>query len=71
MWWSSYTTCVDVARRLLTVAASGGLGSPPARRARRANLHHWHSTGFLLATFYVISTLLSWTHDQGKRPKKC
>ena len=32
-------------RRLLTGAACGGLGSPPARRARRANLHHWHSTG--------------------------
>src|SRR5713226_7210883 len=30
--------------RLLTAAACGGLGSPPARRARRANLHHWHST---------------------------
>jgi hypothetical protein len=27
-------------RRLLTAAACGGLGSPPARRARRANLHH-------------------------------
>src|SRR6266496_4642727 len=31
-------------RRLLTAAAPGGLGSPPARRAQRANLHHWHST---------------------------
>ena len=30
--------------RLLTGAACGGLGPPPARRARRANLHHWHST---------------------------
>src|SRR2546429_1074507 len=30
--------------RLLTAAACGGLSSPPARRARRANLHHWHST---------------------------
>jgi len=30
--------------RLLTDAACGGLGSPPARRAQRANLHHWHST---------------------------
>jgi hypothetical protein len=30
--------------RLLTSAACGGLGSPPARRTRRANLHHWHST---------------------------
>src|SRR5260370_33378775 len=31
-------------RRLLTAAAPGGLGSPPARRARRANPHHRHST---------------------------
>jgi len=30
--------------RLLTDAACGGLGSPPARRTRRANPHHWHST---------------------------
>ena len=30
--------------RLLTDAACGGLGSPPARRTRRANLHHWYST---------------------------
>ena len=30
--------------RLLTDAACGGLGSPPARRARRVLLHHWHST---------------------------
>ena len=30
--------------RLLTGAPCGGLGSPPARRARRANLHHQHST---------------------------
>jgi hypothetical protein len=30
--------------RLLTGAACGGLGSPPARRTQRANLHHWHST---------------------------
>src|SRR6266516_8004804 len=30
--------------RLLTGAACGGLGSPPARRTRRAYLHHWHST---------------------------
>src|SRR5207244_6470020 len=30
--------------RLLTGAACSGLGSPPARRTRRAYLHHWHST---------------------------
>ena len=30
--------------RLLTDAACGGLGSPPARRPRRTYLHHWHST---------------------------
>jgi len=30
--------------RLLTGAACSGLGSPPARRTRRASLHHWHST---------------------------
>lgn len=30
--------------RLLTDAACGGLGSPPARRTRRTYLHHWHST---------------------------
>ena len=30
--------------RLLTDAACGGLGSPPARRTRRALLHHWYST---------------------------
>ena len=30
--------------RLLTDAACGGLGSPPARRTRRAHLHHWYST---------------------------
>jgi len=30
--------------RLLTGAACGALGSPPARRTRRAYLHHWHST---------------------------
>ena len=30
--------------RLLTGAACSGLGSPPARRTRRACLHHWHST---------------------------
>ena len=29
--------------RLLTDAACGGLGSPPARRTRRAVLHHRHS----------------------------
>jgi|GEM_PF-5885367 len=44
--------------RLLTVAASGGLGSPPARRARRVNLHHWHST-VRAGGFYVTITLLS------------
>ncbi len=30
--------------RLLTDAACGALGSAPAQRARRANLHHWSST---------------------------
>ena len=45
-------------QRLLTVAASGGLGSPPARRARRATLHHWHST-VCAGGFYVTITLLS------------
>jgi hypothetical protein len=30
--------------RLLTAAAHGGLGPPPARRSRRANLHHQHNT---------------------------
>lgn len=30
--------------RLLTDAACGGLSAPPARRTRRANLHHQHST---------------------------
>ena len=30
--------------RLLTSAACGDLGSPPARRTRRTCLHHWHST---------------------------
>ena len=30
--------------RLLTGAACGALGSPPARRTRRTYLHHWHST---------------------------
>jgi hypothetical protein len=30
--------------RLLTAAACGGLGPPPDRRSRRANLHHQHST---------------------------
>src|SRR6476661_1446561 len=30
--------------RLLTDAACGGLSAPPARRTRRANLHHRHST---------------------------
>jgi hypothetical protein len=45
-------------QRLLTVAASGGLGSPPARRARRADLHHWHSTVHA-GGFYVTVTLLS------------
>jgi hypothetical protein len=45
-------------RRLLTAAASGGLGSPPARRARRVNLHHWHST-VRAGGFYVTITLLS------------
>ena len=30
--------------RLLTSAACGGLGSPPARRTRRTYLHRWHST---------------------------
>ncbi len=30
--------------RLLTGAACGGLGSPPARRTRRTYLHRWHST---------------------------
>ncbi len=30
--------------RLLTSAACGDLGSPPARRTRRTYLHHWHST---------------------------
>ena len=54
-------------RRLLTDAASGGLGSPPARRARRADLHHWHSTGLVLTTFYVIITPPSWTHELDKR----
>src|SRR5215813_13711030 len=29
--------------RLLTGAACGGLGSPPARRTRRTYPHHWHS----------------------------
>src|SRR5207237_558929 len=40
-------------------AACGGLGSPPARRARRAYLHHWHSTLCGLSTFYVETTSLS------------
>jgi hypothetical protein len=30
--------------RLFTGAACGGLGPPPDRRSRRANLHHQHST---------------------------
>ena len=30
--------------QLLTGAACSGLGSPPARRTRRANPHHQHST---------------------------
>jgi hypothetical protein len=30
--------------RLFTDAPCGGLGSPPARRSRRAHLHHRHST---------------------------
>ena len=45
-------------QRLLTAAASGGLGSLPAQRARRANLHHWHSTVHA-GGFYVTVTLLS------------
>src|SRR5665213_2015750 len=44
--------------RLLTVAASGGLGSPPARRTRRVDLHHWHST-VRAGGYYVTITLLS------------
>jgi hypothetical protein len=59
--------------RLLTVAASGGLGSPPARRARRANLHHWHST-VRAGGFYVTVTLLSGhttRDDVTPDPRKC
>src|SRR5713101_7688723 len=45
--------------RLLTAAAWGGLGSPPARRTRRVYLHHWHGTLCGLSTFYVETTSLS------------
>src|SRR5680860_1278217 len=50
-------------RRLLTDAASGGLGSPPARRARRAKPPSLAQHRFVLATSYITTTLLSWTHD--------
>ena len=57
-------------RRLLTAAASGGLGSPPARRTRRANLHHWHST-VRAGGFYVTITLLSGhTTSHFPRPRR-
>src|SRR5215218_8119508 len=38
------TSTATLTTRLLTDAACGGLGSPPARRTRRAHLHHWYST---------------------------
>src|ERR1700704_5456305 len=46
-------------RGLLTNAACGGLGSPPARRTRRTYLHRWHSMLCGLSTFYVETTSLS------------
>ena len=52
--------------RLLTGAACGGLGSPPARRTRRTYLHHWHSTvhlGDLLHRFHSPFR----THDGSHR----
>ncbi len=53
--------------RLLTDAACGGLSSPPARRTRRANPHHWHST-FRSAIFYIVITPLS-GHTWGSRTR--
>src|SRR5580700_2262400 len=55
--------------RLLTGAASGGLGSPPARRARRAISSITGTARFVLATFYVTTTLLSGHTDSGHRAK--
>ena len=54
-------------QQLLTAAAPGGLGTPPARRTRRANPHHWHSTDST-DDIYVTITAPSWTHDQRKHP---
>jgi len=54
-------------RRLLTDAAPGGLDSPPARRARRVKPPSLAQHGFVLATFYVTITLLSWTHELEER----
>jgi hypothetical protein len=53
--------------RLLTGAACGGLGSPPARRTRRALLHHWYSTlhaGDLLHRHHSTSG-----HTRGSRTR--
>lgn len=54
-------------RRLLTDAASGGLDSPPARRARRAKTSITGTARIVLAIFYIVTTFLSWTHDLRKR----
>jgi hypothetical protein len=53
--------------RLLTGAACGGLGSPPARRARRANLHHWHSTGCAGDLLHRLTLLSGRTSDRRLR----
>jgi hypothetical protein len=54
--------------RLLTDAACGGLSAPPARRTRRANLHHRHSasrSGDLLHRHHSTSG-----HTQVEVPKR-
>jgi len=49
-------------QRLFTAAAPGGLGSPPARRTRRATSSITGTARFVLVTFYITTTLLSRTH---------
>ena len=50
--------------RLLTGAAYGGLGSPPARRTRRTCLHHWHSTARAGDLLHRLTPLSGHTADQ-------
>ena len=53
--------------RLLTGAACGGLGSPPARRTRRTYLHHWHSTVHAGDLLHRLTPLSGHTHIGGLR----